>query len=102
PDPDDEQAVMQHRIMNIMMFVMGFLFYHVPAGLCIYFIASSAWGMAERKLLDKHKTPPPATDDGKDRKDRKSGGGGWNPFASFGMKPDGNGSPQAAASKPGS
>lgn len=35
-----------------MMIFMGFLFYHVPAGLCVYFIASSLWGMGERKLLD--------------------------------------------------
>ncbi len=52
PDPDDEQAQMQHKMMNFMMIFMGFLFYHVPAGLCVYFIASSLWGMGERKLLD--------------------------------------------------
>lgn len=52
PDPDDEQAVMQQKMMNFMMVFMGFLFYHMPAGLCIYFIASSLWGMGERKLLD--------------------------------------------------
>ena len=58
PDPNDEQAVMQHKVMNFMMIFMGFLFYHVPAGLCVYFIASSLWGMGERKLLDygKNKT----------------------------------------------
>jgi len=39
---------------------MGFLFYKVPAGLCVYFIASSLWGMAERKLLPKPKPAPPA------------------------------------------
>ena len=43
---------MQHKMMNFMMIFMGFLFYHVPAGLCVYFIASSLWGMGERKLLD--------------------------------------------------
>ncbi|RMG04040.1 MAG: hypothetical protein D6741_01600, partial [Planctomycetota bacterium] len=32
---------------------MGILFYKVASGLCLYFIASSAWGMAERKLLPK-------------------------------------------------
>ncbi len=52
PDPEDEQAVMQHKIMNFMMIGMGVMFYHVPAGLCIYFIASSLWGIGERKLLD--------------------------------------------------
>jgi YidC/Oxa1 family membrane protein insertase len=35
---------------------MGLMFYSVPAGMCIYFIASSLWGLAERKLLPKPKT----------------------------------------------
>jgi membrane protein insertase Oxa1/YidC/SpoIIIJ len=34
-----------------MMIFMGLLFYKVPSGLCIYFIASSLWGIAERKLI---------------------------------------------------
>jgi YidC/Oxa1 family membrane protein insertase len=41
--------------MKYMMLFMGFLFFKVAAGLCIYFIASSLWGIAERKLV------PPAT-----------------------------------------
>jgi len=52
PPPADEQQEMQYKMMNVMMIVMGALFYHVPAGLCVYFIASSLWGMGERKLLD--------------------------------------------------
>jgi YidC/Oxa1 family membrane protein insertase len=32
---------------------MGIMFYKVAAGLCIYFIASSIWGIAERKLVPK-------------------------------------------------
>jgi hypothetical protein len=31
------------------------MFYKVAAGLCIYFIVSSAWGLAERQLLPKKK-----------------------------------------------
>jgi len=53
PPPADEQAAMQQRIMNFMMVFMGILFYKVPSGLCIYFIASSLWGMAERQILLK-------------------------------------------------
>jgi len=30
---------------------MSILFYRVPAGLCIYFITSSIWGLTERQLL---------------------------------------------------
>ncbi len=74
PDPGDEQAQMQQKIMNIMMFVMGFLFYHVPAGLCVYFIASSLWGMGERKLLDYGKAASDQTGDQGDIAPSSSGG----------------------------
>jgi YidC/Oxa1 family membrane protein insertase len=59
-DPNDEQAVLQQKMMKYMMVFMGFMFYKVPAGLCVYFIASSCWGMAERKLLPKAKPKPKA------------------------------------------
>jgi YidC/Oxa1 family membrane protein insertase len=63
PPPADEQQEMQQKMMTWMSFVIGILFYKVAAGLCIYFIVSSLWGMAERKLLPKRQaagTPPPA------------------------------------------
>jgi YidC/Oxa1 family membrane protein insertase len=53
PPPADEQAAMQQKMMNFMMIFMGIMFYKVAAGLCIYFIASSLWGIAERKFLPK-------------------------------------------------
>lgn len=53
PEPANEQAAMQQQIMKYMMLVMGLLFFKVAAGLCIYFIASSTWGIAERKMLPK-------------------------------------------------
>ena len=52
PPPTTDEMAMQQKMMNFMMIFMGFLFYRVPAGLCVYFIASSAWGMSERKLLE--------------------------------------------------
>ena len=52
PPPTDEQQALQQKMMNYMMIFMGFMFYHVPAGLCVYFIASSLWGIGERKMLD--------------------------------------------------
>ncbi len=61
PPPTDEQQAMQYKMMNYMMVFMGAMFYHVPAGLCVYFIASSLWGMAERKLLDLRSKSQPAT-----------------------------------------
>lgn len=51
PPPTDEQQEMQHKMMNVMTFVFAFMFWHVPAGLCIYFVASSLWSIGERKLL---------------------------------------------------
>lgn len=45
----------QYKMMNFMMLFMGIFFYHVPAGLCLYFIASSLWSIAERTLLSKTK-----------------------------------------------
>lgn len=62
PPPTDEQSAMQQKIMKYMMVFMGIMFYKVAAGLCIYFVASSLWGLAERKFLPKfsHPAPPPA------------------------------------------
>jgi membrane protein insertase Oxa1/YidC/SpoIIIJ len=34
-----------------MMFFMALMFFKVPCGLCLYFIASSLWGIAERIWL---------------------------------------------------
>ena len=39
--------------MTFMMVFMGFMFFKVPSGLCIYFIISSLWGLLERKMLPK-------------------------------------------------
>jgi hypothetical protein len=46
---------MQQKVMKWMMVVMSIFFYKVPSGLCLYLIASSLWGIAERKLV------PPVT-----------------------------------------
>jgi YidC/Oxa1 family membrane protein insertase len=53
PPPADEQQAVAQKTMNIMMVFMAVMFFKVPAGLCIYFITSSLWGIAERKLLPK-------------------------------------------------
>lgn len=58
PPPTDEQQEMQQKMMKYMMIFMGFMFYKVAAGLCVYFIASSLWGFAERKMLPKKRTGP--------------------------------------------
>ena len=43
-----------------MMVFMGFMFFKVPSGLCLYFIVSSLWGIGERKFLPKVKKAEPA------------------------------------------
>jgi YidC/Oxa1 family membrane protein insertase len=53
PAPTNEQAAMQQKMMKYMTIFIGFMFYKVASGLCLYFIASSLWGIAERKLLPK-------------------------------------------------
>ena len=55
PPATDEQDAMQQKMMKYMMIFMGVMFFKVASGLCIYFIASSLWGIAERKLLPKPK-----------------------------------------------
>jgi YidC/Oxa1 family membrane protein insertase len=55
PPPTNEEQEMQQKTMQIMMGVMALFFYKVAAGLCLYFIASSLWGVCERKLLPKKK-----------------------------------------------
>ena len=57
PPAADEQQAMQQKIMSFMMLFIGVLFFKVAAGLCVYFIASSLWGITERKLLPKAQNP---------------------------------------------
>ena len=57
PPAADEQAAMTQKMMKYMMIFMGVMFFKVASGLCIYFIASSLWGLAERQFLPK--APPP-------------------------------------------
>ncbi|EGF26966.1 YidC/Oxa1 family insertase periplasmic-domain containing protein [Rhodopirellula baltica] len=53
PPATDEQTAMTQKMMNYMTLVMGLFFFRVPAGLCIYFITSSLWGIGERILVKK-------------------------------------------------
>jgi YidC/Oxa1 family membrane protein insertase len=55
PAPNDEQAKMQRRMMKFMMIFMGLLFFKVPSGLCIYFIASTVFALFERRFIPKPK-----------------------------------------------
>ncbi len=53
PPATDEQQEMTQKVMNFMTLFMGVFFFKVPAGLCIYFVTSSLWGICERILVKK-------------------------------------------------
>ena len=53
PPATDEQTRLTQKVMSIMTLMMGLFFFRVPAGLCVYFITSSLWGIAERLLVKK-------------------------------------------------
>ena len=53
PPATDEQTAMTQKVMTFMTLFMGLFFFRVPAGLCVYFIASSLWGIAERLIVKR-------------------------------------------------
>ena len=69
PPPTDEQQEMQHKMMNVMTIFFAVMFWHVPAGLCIYFVASSLWSIGERKLLGNNSLAQPATTENSEEPD---------------------------------
>ena len=85
--PTNEQEAMQQKMMKYMTIFMGLLFYKVAAGLCLYFIVSSLWGIAERKLLPKTATADAAA------------AGGTSGFRSGGNRPRNGGSNGSAGPK---
>jgi YidC/Oxa1 family membrane protein insertase len=55
PPASDDQTRTQQNMMKYMVIFIGYLYYTVSSGLLLYIIVSSAWGVAERKLLPKTK-----------------------------------------------
>jgi YidC/Oxa1 family membrane protein insertase len=55
PPSTDPQAEQQRMMMKIMMVMMAFFFYKVAAGLALYFIVSTSWGIIERQFIPKPK-----------------------------------------------
>jgi YidC/Oxa1 family membrane protein insertase len=53
PPPTGEQAQRQQRMMKFFPMMLALLFYSMPSGLSLYFMASTAVGMFERWLIDK-------------------------------------------------
>lgn len=55
--PADPNGPDPQKMMKYMMIMMAVMFYKVAAGLALYFIVGSLWGMAERRYFIK-KAPP--------------------------------------------
>ncbi len=55
PPSTDPQAEQQRMMMKMMMVMMAFFFYKVAAGLALYFIVSTTWGIIERQFIPKPK-----------------------------------------------
>lgn len=53
PPPTSEDQEFTQKMQMAMMLAIGFAFYTVPAGLCLYIICSSGWGLAERFLIKR-------------------------------------------------
>ncbi|MBC8114990.1 MAG: membrane protein insertase YidC [Candidatus Saccharimonas sp.] len=53
PAPTNEEQAAQQKMMSFMMIMMAAMFYRVPSGLCLYFIATNIWSMTERWLLER-------------------------------------------------
>lgn len=53
PPSTDPQAEQQRMMMKMMMVMMAVFFYKVAAGLSLYFIVSTLWGIIERQLIPK-------------------------------------------------
>lgn len=74
PPPTSDEMKQQQDMMMVMSVVMSVMFYRVPSGLCLYFIISSLWGLAERQFLPKAQplaavvAKPPAAKSGKAEK----------------------------------
>ncbi|MGE3805781.1 MAG: YidC/Oxa1 family membrane protein insertase, partial [Gemmataceae bacterium] len=73
PPPTDETQAAQQRMMKWMLAFMGIIFYKMAAGLCVYFIASGLWGLAERKFMPKKKEPGVSDEEDKGPQAKKGG-----------------------------
>ncbi len=64
PPPTNEEQAQQQKMMSFMMIFMGAMFFRVPSGLCLYFIATNIWSMTERWLFEHLKKNKPVIEVG--------------------------------------
>lgn len=77
PKSEDPQIQMQAKMMKFSMILFAFFFYKVAAGLCIYFICSSIWGIIERATLPKDAAKLVEMAEAKKKARREKGKQGW-------------------------
>ena len=53
PPAQSPEQELQYKLMGYMMPLSALFIYHLPAGWCLYSIASACWTLTERKLLDR-------------------------------------------------
>jgi YidC/Oxa1 family membrane protein insertase len=58
PPPTDEQMAQQQKMMKFMMIMVAVMFYKVAAGLALYFIIGTCWGLVERRFIPKAPDKP--------------------------------------------
>ena len=53
PRSPDPQMAAQQKMFMIMPLVIGYMMYVTPSGLVLYWLVSTAWGIAEQQYLKK-------------------------------------------------
>jgi YidC/Oxa1 family membrane protein insertase len=72
--PSSDQAAQQQKMMKWMPLMFVLILYQMPSGLCLYWTASTAIGLFERWLIEKHTSTLELTPVG--QKPRRPGGVG--------------------------
>ena len=63
PPAQTPEQEMQYKLMGYMMPLSSLFIYHLPAGWCLYSIASALWTVTERKLLERTRNASIEIDD---------------------------------------
>jgi YidC/Oxa1 family membrane protein insertase len=82
PPPTDDQTRLQRKIFIFMMPMIGLLFFRFPSGLCLYFIVSTVWGLAERRFIPKIQKKPVVEEEPVDLPDDRDDGKSKKPSSS--------------------
>ena len=53
PPAQSPEQELQYKIMGYFMPLSALFIYHLPAGWCLYSIASAVWTLTERKMLER-------------------------------------------------